>query len=211
MPAVALGVTLLMWPPGCSRDVRLDSSELRDVSVRSVTLYGLTLDESADPETVAFAALSAVREDFEAGTDRAARAAALDKQFDLCAAEYIAGQNESSRSREEFLLSVVRLWTPTVAHYVGDFPSTLEEARSRFVVRRVAAKDDAPEQADVLMEVDDIPAGRDPNARVVLAVYLVRDGGFWRVSHLGFDVGSKNPAARRRIAERSTAAPDDKP
>jgi hypothetical protein len=40
-------------------------------------------------------------------------------------------------------------------------------------------------ECEVLMEVDD-PSG-DPNARVVMIVYLARDKGFWRVLHLGFD------------------------
>jgi hypothetical protein len=185
--------------------VRLDERELRDVKIRTVTHYGLTLDEAADPESVAFVALSAIREDFEAGEDTAKREAALDKQFDVAAVEYIADQNHSSRTREEFLLSVIRVWTPVVAHYVGDFPTTLEDARSRFVLRKAKVAEGAPEKADVLMEVDDLAAGRDPNARVVLVVYLVKDGGYWRVTHVGFDTSTQDPEARRRIAKRGSS------
>jgi len=202
--AALAAVVACGWPCGCSRDVRLDKRELREVSVRTVTHYGLTLDQAADPESVAFVALSAIREDFEAGGDKVKREAALDKQFDVCAAEHIASQNHSSRSRAEFLLSVVRLWTPTVAHYVGDFPKTMEEARSRLVLRKLKTAEGSIEQADVLMEVDDLATGRDPNARVVLAVYLLKDGGYWRVTHVGFDTSTQDREARRRIASRRT-------
>ena len=40
-------------------------------------------------------------------------------------------------------------------------------------------------ECEVLMEVAD-PAG-DPNGGVVMAIHLVKDSGFWRVMHLGFE------------------------
>jgi hypothetical protein len=46
------------------------------------------------------------------------------------------------------------------------------------------------EQCEVVMEVDD-PSG-DPNARVVMIIWLARDNGFWRVVHLGFDATARS-------------------
>ena len=41
----------------------------------------------------------------------------------------------------------------------------------------------------------DNPFVGDPNARVVMVIYLAQDSGFWRVLHLGFD------QARRSIGD----------
>ena len=54
------------------------------------------------------------------------------------------------------------------------------------------------------VKLDDIKAERNPNARVVLVVWLVKDSGFWRVTHLGFDadVTARGlDASRRRITQ----------
>ncbi len=172
----------------CSRDARLAGRNVRkDVTVRAVTHYGVTLDEAASPEQVAYVALRAVREDFS-GTDPEEREAALDKHFDVCAADVIAARNRTGLKRDEFVYAVVRRWTPTVSHYVADFETDWEAASERF--GRTDPRPPKGSNADaleceVLMEVDD-PSG-DPSARALLVVYLAQDSGFWRVVHLGFD------------------------
>ena len=177
---------------GCRRDVRLAGRTIPHAAVHAVTLYGVTLDESASPQQVAYVALLAVREDFLAG-DEPEREAALAKQFDLCAADVIASRNRTSTDRDEFIYNVVYHWTPTVSHYVHDFPADWEAAKARLKLRAGSptknANDDV-EEAVVLMEVDD--PSRDVNARVVLAVYLAKDGGMWRVLHLGFEPGRRS-------------------
>ncbi len=182
----AAGVSLAI-AGGCARDVYLDDQKVRSVVVRPVSLFGLRLDETASPEQVAYAALRAIREDFNA-TTAVQREEALDKQFDLCAANEIQARNRRSLTRDEFVHNVVYRWTPTVSHYVGDFGATWESARKRFRRRTMTPIERSPDGAkecEIAFEVDD-PSG-DPSARVVLLVWLAQDKGLWRVLHFGFD------------------------
>ncbi len=173
---------------GCSRDARLAGRNVRkNVTVRAVTHFGVTLDQAASPEQVAYVLLRAIRDDF-AASGRDERDAAIDKQFDLCAGNVIAAKNRTGMSRSEFLFHVVHRWTPTVSHYVYDFETRWDQAKKRFVrlgPRAAKGSDSGAMECEVIMEVD-APSG-DPNARVVLVVYFARDNGFWRVVHLGFD------------------------
>ncbi len=172
---------------GCRRDVRLAGRNIPDVKVQTVTHYGVTLDESASPEQVAYVALRAIADDFRAASADA-RDAALAIQFDVCAANIIASRNRTSVERKEHVYNIVYRWTPTVAHYVADFPTDWESAKSRLrrgALTRTKSGAGEIEEAAVVMEVDD-PSG-DPRARVVLVVFMAKDGGYWRVIHLGFD------------------------
>ena len=119
---------------GCSRDVRLTGRTIPSVTVRAVTHYGVTLDEPASPEQVAYVLLRAIRDDFLAG-DEAAREAALAIQFDVCAARELAARNPTSAHRDEFIYSIVHHWTPTVSHYVHDFEPDWAKSQGRFVRR----------------------------------------------------------------------------
>lgn len=173
---------------GCNRDVRLAGESVpENVTVSSVTMYNLELDGQADPQMVAYAALRAIADDFRARSD-AERQEALDKEFQLCAPEAISSRNRTNLSRDEWVFNVVHRWTPTVSHYISQFPSSFEEAKGRMVVRgrdlRSRHTDDATECA-VLMEVAD-PSGQ-PEAQVVLVVWMAKEAGHWRVTHLGFD------------------------
>lgn len=183
----------------CGRDTRLAGQKVRDPQVRTVTMYGQTLDQQASPEQVGFATLQAIRDDFKAKA-RVDRDAALDKEFDLAAANEIQARNRSSMSRNEYIHNVVYRWTPTASHYVDDFPSTFEQAKSRFVARKAApAAGSKASECELGIELAD--ANGDPNAHVVLLIWLAQDQGYWRVLHLGFD------ATRRTLAIASSAAP----
>jgi hypothetical protein len=183
LTATAAGV-LAVWC-GCSGDTRLAGHKIRSATVRSVTHYGVTLDQQAAPEQVAFVVLRAIRDDVSAKT-KEDREAALDKQFDLCAANVLQKRNRTSMPRDEFVHSVVYHWAPTVSHYVGDFETEWDKAAARLVHGRLA-KDSKTnlEECEVQMELAD-PRG-DPKARVVMVIWLVKDEGFWRATHLGFD------------------------
>lgn len=188
LPVAALaGTAGLVWICACQRDVHIAKGALRSPQVGTVTYYEQTLDKDATPQQVAYAALRAIRDDVLA-TDQASREAALDVQFDLCAANVLAASNPGSRTRDEFIYGVVHLWAPTVSHYVRDFPTDWESASRRLVLRYAPPSRRAnagAEECDVLMEAQD-PSG-DPNAQVVIVVYLTKDSGYWRVTHLGFD------------------------
>lgn len=176
---------------GCRRDVRLAERNIPDVKVQTVTHFGLTLDESASPKQVAYVALRAIADDFRAA-DANARDAALSVQFDVCAAGVIANRNRTSIDRKEHVYNIVYRWTPTVSHYVADFPTDWESAKDRLHRHALAPTKNGPDQTEetaVIMEVND-PSG-DPGARVVLVVFMAKDDGYWRVIHLGFDPGRR--------------------
>ena len=172
---------------GCSRDVRLAGRDVRSVTVGPVDYYGIKLDEAATPEQVTYVLLRAIRDDFLASNPEQ-REASLDIQFDICAANVIRGKNRKGMSPDDFVYNVVYHWTPTVSHYVDNFETDWESAKARLVRGGPAPAnrpDTDPDECKVLMELDD-PSG-EPDARVVMVVWLARDSGFWRVLHLGFD------------------------
>ncbi len=184
-----------MTSTGCSRDVRLAGKNIRSVTVGPVSHYGMTLDANATPKEVVYVLLRAIRDDFLASTPEE-RQAALDKQFDICAANVIQSRNHTSLARDEFVHNVVYRWTPTVSHYVHDFDTEWEKTRPR-LLRRVSKPDSGAsnefEECEVLMELND-PSG-DPNAGVVMIVWLAKDSGYWRVLHLGFDRTTRSIAS----------------
>jgi len=178
-------VAVLAW--ACGRDARLSGRKIPTVHVRSVSHYGVTLDSQASPEQVAFALLRAIRDDFES-PDAASREKALSVQFDLCAANELAPRKKTNLSRDERIFRIVDLWTPTVSHYVRNFETDWDKARVKLMRREPKApttSKSGAEETEVAMVCDD-PSG-DPNSRVVLIIWLVKDTGFWRVTHLGFD------------------------
>ncbi len=193
--AIGLGV---LWC-GCGRDVRLAGKKVRHVQVGPVTHYGVSLDQAATPEQVAFVALRAIREDFFAATP-AERDGASDVQFDVAAAEVIASRNRTSLSRDEYVHHVVTHWTPAVAHYAGDFEVEAGKALGRFKNRGTSKSSGGDvTECELAMEVAD-PSG-DPAAQVVMVAWLAKDGGLWRVLHFGFEpkrtlANAKIPAAQ---------------
>ena len=198
--AIALGAAI--WC-GCGRDAHLAGENLRHATVKAVTYYGVTLDQNATPEQVAFVALRAIRDDFLAKT-KAEREAALDKQFDVCAADAIESRNRLALSRDEFVHYVVSEWTPVVSHYVADFETGRDKAVTRMVNRGVtkSAGDEMP-GCELAMEVAD--PGGDPSARVVMLIWLAKDNGYWRVLHFGFD-----PKRTLAVKDSSAAMSDPK-
>ncbi|MHC4695687.1 MAG: hypothetical protein ACYTFA_02970 [Planctomycetota bacterium] len=198
LPVVSIG---LAGPLGCDRNPRLVGKDIRNVTVRAVTHYGITLDEDAAPKKTAFVLLRAMWEDFFA-EDEAQRKAALDVQFDVAAANAIAGRNPTSLGRNEIVYQTVHRWTPTVSHYVHDFETEWEQANGRLIEvgpiqGRGAGSGGAEFQA--LMEVADADA--DPNARVMLVVQLVQDTGLWRVTQVGFIQGARGLPDRASVAD----------
>jgi len=185
---------------GCKQDVRLADHRVRHPEVRTVSHYGLTLDESATPKEVSYVLLRAIHDDFTAET-KDARETALDIQFDLCAAGAIAQRNPTSLPRDDFLYTVIYRWTPSVAHYVDSFPKDWEEAKARFVRslnKSSGGGETTATEARVYIELQD-PSG-DANAQVVLIVGLAKDSGYWRVRELNYDYKRRSIAGRGSVA-----------
>lgn len=180
---------------GCSRDARLADHDVRTVTVKSVTHYGVTLDENATPKQVVFVLTQAIRGDFLAATPEE-REHFLDVQFDICAANVINARNKTKISRDEFIYNVVYHWTPTVSHYVGGFDTEWAKVEPRLVQSAVhtdGTEGGGTKRCEVRMELVD-PDG-DPGAGVVMIAWLARDKGLWRVTHVGFD------RTRRKLAK----------
>ncbi len=180
---------------GCSRDVRLAGKNVPTVAVAAVSHYGLALDKDASPEQVAFVALRAIRDDFFAEDDDA-RQKALDVEFSVSAAGVMQSRNRTSLTRDEFVYSIVHRWTPTVSHYAGDFELDWESAQPRLHRREVTHLGKPPEDANAVEECEvamvvKSPNG-NPNSSVVMLVWLAKDEGLWRVTHLGFDVSARS-------------------
>lgn len=200
-------------PSGCKRDARLAGRNIpEDVRVHSVTHYGQTLDESASPEQVAFVFFRAVADDFEADTPEA-REEALAVQFDVCAAGVLAERNRGSRLLDEHIYSIVYHWTPTISHYVPDFPKAWGSGNERLIRRDPSKPAAGVQECEVLLQVDDPDTIRDgkadPNASVVIVVWMVKDGGYWRVTHPGFEQLNRRRELRRiRRADAKDTAPE---
>ncbi len=164
------------------------------VKVGPVTQYGVKLDEKASPEQVAYVALRAIRDDVFAKDD-AARQKAIDVEFSVSAADVLQSRNRTTLSRDEFVYGVVYRWTPTVSHYAADFEVEWDRAEARMHRRPVTHLGKAPQdessedECEVAMVVKN-PNG-DPNANVVMLVWMAKDAGFWRVTHLGFDLSTR--------------------
>lgn len=188
------------WVGGCKRDVRLADHRVRHPEVRTVSHYGLTLDESATPQQVSYVLLRAMHDDFTAKT-KDERESALDVQFDVCAAGAIAQRNPTSLPRDDYLYTVIYRWTPAVSHYVESFPKDWAQAKVRFVrsLNKSSGGDEAAAtEARVYIELQD-PSG-DKNAQVVLVVGLVKDNGFWRVLELDYDYKRRSISGRESVA-----------
>jgi hypothetical protein len=209
MLTASAAVLVLTLASGCQQDdTRAGDQKLRSPQVGTVSHYGLTLDQDASPTEVTYVLLQALREDFLAET-QAERDAALDKQFDVSAANLLRQANPLSISGDEFLNRIVFLWTPVVAHYVDSLDFTWEDAQARLVEGNMAQPfklggEDIP-ATKVLVELAD-PSG-DPNAQVVLGVSMVKDAGYWRVRKLEYDMRNREIAIIPAATKPDNATP----
>lgn len=194
----------------CDRDARLAGRNLRDVTVKTVTHYGATLDKSATPQQVTYVLLRAIRDDFKAKTPEE-REVALDKQFDVSAGGYLTSGRANEIDRREALFRIVNRWTPTVAHYVDDIETDWEKARVRlkvFGLEPVKNRNDGTQQCKIMTQLAD-PSG-DPNAAVLLNIQLIQDSGYWRVLGLAYENSrrSMNPKAAAGVPAKAGTASD---
>lgn len=183
----------LLWC-GCGVGVP-DHDIVRSTRGGTITHFGVTLDQAADPVDVAFVALRAMRDDFRAA-NKDDRRAALVVQLETAALDLLERLKRAETSREEVLYGIVRQWTPAVSHYVSDFPLTHEAAVGRLAASPVRreSKDQSFEVCDVFLQVAD-PDGLE-NADTVIQLRLARDNGFWRVLTVGFEPDTRSLTAR---------------
>jgi hypothetical protein len=180
---------------GCGRDARLAGKTIRDPRVGPVSAYGKILDEKSSPQDVVITLLRAIEADYAAGDDLAAREKALDVQFDLSAPAYMKAHlrgsaHLSERRRLEEYNALVRHWAPTLGHYRHHFTADEAALADRMVtVQGAADPDGGPPRASVLINLEPPPPaeGEVPTGPVVARVELVKENGFWRIAHVGFE------------------------
>ncbi len=173
---------MLVVVAGCQRDVRLADSKLRDVEVKTVQQYGLTLDKEASPKQVAFVLLHAMYQDFRA-KDASARSKALDVQFEVCAADEIVAAARSNLKRKEVIYNLVYRWTPTVSYYIDSFPTTWDETEKHLTQSRIKPAKFSASGANMCEVVLPVEGAGKSNA--VVSMLLIQDKGYWRVFQVG--------------------------
>lgn len=193
-----------MWPAvvlaavvgGCT-----SVSDAPPAKVEAVTAYGMTLDESATPEQVAFVLLQAIRDDVEAAQarDRERHRQAVELQYAIAAYSTIEerllgvfsradGTGDLGDLREQRLYDVVKQWGAIAAHYVRSFDAEFDAAAERLRVERRGE----PERVHVLYDVCHDPSATDPAQRqpatleIELAIETEGADKYWRVARVDF-------------------------
>jgi hypothetical protein len=190
-------------------------AEAPPAELKPVEAYGLTLDESATPQQVAFAFLRSVADDVEAAQARPRRTDDQKKATHLthALAAYpiierrlldALGQSPSQgqaatlgEAREHELFQITRLWAPIVSHYVRSFDREPRAAMDRMWT--LIAPD--RRSASVFYDVEHDPAQPDPAQRqtATVEIELAKVGSvgrmFWRVARVGY-LGVLRPEVR---------------
>ena len=191
---LVIAIAGLAWPlAGCKDASRQPGARVRAVTVRAVTDQGLTLDQDADPEEVVYVLLRAIKDDYAAGDDAAARDAAYERQLAVCAPAHIHKASlRGTLTLEENVYHIVWHWAPTLGHYRHNFEFDWPAARDRMRLDMIPPNQNrsTEEIARVSMELAD-PSG-EPDASVIAQIELVREQGFWRVLQLGFAKGARH-------------------
>jgi len=188
---MAIGVATVIVAAACSRNARLADHDVRAPEVGSITQYGVTLDQDAEPWHVAYVLLRAVRDDVLAEDD-AARNRALDVELRTTAPEVIYAAHKgrlprSPLSRDEVVFETVYTWAPALAYYVDELDFDLAEAE------RVIRQDKPHTKAGYDVTTVGLPL-LDPRNRagsVFLSITLVKERGFWRAASLRLPPGPR--------------------
>lgn len=177
----ALAMVFLV-PLACRRDPHLVGKDIKKVTVHTVAYYGRTLDQSANPQDVAYVLLHAIYDDMKAGGDDDKRQEALDKQLDVAAVDtivqtYMQAHSKSSLAPEEALYEMVYYWTPIAGHYVDSFD--LDYAAALGKMSKTLQSDTAAQIFYPVQNTGD-------NSKATLVITLAKEKGYWRVSHLDY-------------------------
>lgn len=205
---------------GCTPDEH--HREIPPAAAGKVSAYGLTLDENASPQQVAFVFLKSVADDVRAAQakETAAQKDAMKlthsilaystiEQRLLNADAMIRGQNKTTlgAEREEKLWDFARNLAPIISHYVASFPATWEEAAPR--LRFIPVPGD--KSGRVIFE-----AAHDPNATdtkekdpVNIDIEVVKEPAgavsYWRVAKVAFAGRPGAPRPPRAVSQPATA------
>jgi len=165
--------------------------------VKTVSAYGVTLDESATCQQVAYVLLRAIADDVTAAQnhDREKQKQALDLTFSLAAYSqiekqiHVAEQRESPNDQKnKKLYKTVKFWAPIFGHYIKSFDTDWPAAQKNLQVE--LSKDQ--QNARVYRKVVHDPAQTDPEKQqtatidITLAKEKAGDKSYWRVVRVGY-------------------------
>ncbi len=199
---------------GCGSD-----EDIPPAVVKPVTAYGLTLDNKATPQEVAFALLRSIADDVKAAQayDTKAQKQALLITHSLAACNTIAGklalsdaQGDRTKAglRDKKIYAFVKDWAAIVAHYVRSFDTDPQAATRRMEVRGRTQK-----SLHLYYDVSHDPAETDPAKRqtATIDIELVQeqaDGlSYWRVARVSF----APPKPRVQLSPATRTAPASAP
>ncbi len=182
-----------------------------------VTAYGLTLDEHATPQQVAFVLLRALADDVQAAQahrhddQRSALALAWSlAAYDVIEQRLIESHNRTrptapvsslGADRDRRIWQVVHFWAPIVAHYVPGFDVDFQTAADRMLV----ALSQDRRSAHVFYPTMRDPSQAEPAAQeravvdVELHMHKAGDKEYWRVARVAF-TGPRQLLAHTRPA-----------
>ena len=214
MPVVAVTLSVA----GCRQPVDIPSTE-----VKTVEAYGVTLDELARPEQVAFVLLHSIHDDVVAAQDgeRDDQKKAFQITFSLGAFNKIEERlvnglgdrkNEGlGEMRDKRIYDVINRWAPIVAHYVDSFD--LNESTAVKKMRTLVSNDDS--SCIVLYDVCHDPTATDPAMRqpATIEITLTRERAsegtqeFWRVARVAFRGPQAKASSRPATQEVPSSVP----
>ena len=169
--------------------------------VQTVTAYGLTLDENATPEQVAFVLLRSLADDVQAAQahEHVKQEEALHRTFSLAAYNTIERrfieaathskarqQNSLGEKRDRKLFEVVELWGSIVAYYVPSFDTDPQQAMAKMQSIQQG------KAVHIRYPVAHVPSASDPAQRQeqTLDIELTQeqaDGkSYWRVARIDY-------------------------
>jgi hypothetical protein len=221
---VVIGALLGMQLAGCGEA----EEKAPAAKVEAVTAYGVTLDENATPQQVVYALLRSLAEDVQAAQAKPPRKedqkhanlitwslsapGELEKRILEGQQTLNPGQPKLTAlgaDRDKRIYSVVNLWAPIVAYYIGSFDTDEKTAMARMKLRTAR---ELP-GVEVQYEVWPDPAKPDAERHQWLSINLVKEKSttdpnkeYWRVTRVAFSPHAAKVTTRPATATATQPA-----
>ena len=195
--AMVLAAVLGAYLAGCNEA----EESVPPSKVEGVTAYGVTLDQKASPQDVAYVLLRSLAEDVQAAQAHPPRREDQKKAnmitWSLAAPDEIerrlvegrkmltqgaAPANSLGPDRDKQIYAVVNLWAPIVAYYVDSFDKDRDKATQRMTVRTAQGVTGL----EVLYDVWPDPSRPDKDRHQTLSINVVMEKGYYRVARVSF-------------------------
>ncbi len=182
-----------------------------------VTACGLTLDEHATPQQVAFVLLRALADDVQAAQthrredQRAAQELAWSlAAYDVIAERLIESHNRTrpgapisslGADRDRRIWQVVHFWAPIVAHYVPGFDVDFQAAADKMLVAMSQDRRSAHVFYPTMRDPSQVEPAAQERAVIDVELHMQKAGDqeYWRVARVAF-TGPRQLLAHTRPA-----------